>query len=57
MDLMSTDESGQQLLTAYYFNHFHPKQRREARKQEQANNPFYIKSSPSSQKVPNRLTK
>ena len=26
-------------------------QRREARKQEQANNPFYIKASPSSQKV------
>jgi hypothetical protein len=26
-------------------------QRREARKQEQANNPFYIKSSPSPQKV------
>lgn len=28
-----------------------PQQRREARKQEQANNPFYIKSSPSPQKV------
>uniref|UniRef100_A0A3Q1I2F4 Adaptor related protein complex 3 subunit delta 1 n=1 Tax=Acanthochromis polyacanthus TaxID=80966 RepID=A0A3Q1I2F4_9TELE len=27
------------------------RQRREARKQEQANNPFYIKASPSSQKV------
>ena len=26
-------------------------QRREARRQEQANNPFYIKSSPSPQKV------
>lgn len=31
-----------------FFSH---SQRREARKQEQANNPFYIKASPSSQKV------
>lgn len=35
---------------------FLSKQRREVRKQEQANNPFYIKASPSSQKVGIKFT-
>lgn len=41
------------LLTCENVNCLPLFQRREARKQEQANNPFYIKASPSSQKVGN----